>query len=122
MGPSWKQAARNHEMAVNAARTARQARCVEMCRLWNERVRGGGDADPSPLLGTALTAGFRWLQVLCPNCRTVGEVDLAVLDRHPETPIYGLVPSLSCRGCPDAKSMPRLVGLSVVPVRGIGLR
>jgi hypothetical protein len=122
MALNWKQAARDHELTVNAGDSARQARCVETCLRWNERLRAGGDPDPSPRLATALTAGFRWLQVLCPNCRTVGEVDLATLDRHPETSIYGLVPSLSCRGCQNARSMPRLLGLSVVAMREAGVR
>jgi hypothetical protein len=122
MAPNWKQAARDRDIAVNAGESARQARCVETCLEWNERLRAGGEPDPSPALATALTAGFRWLQVLCPNCRTVGEVDLAGLDRHPETSIYSLVPSLSCRRCPNARLMPRLVGLSVVAMREVGVR
>jgi hypothetical protein len=122
MALNWRQAARDREITVDTGDSARQARCVETCLSWNERLRAGGDPDLSPLLATALTAGFRWLQVLCPNCRSVGEVDLAVLDRHPETSIYSLVPSLSCRGCQNARSMPRLVGLSVVAMRGIGVR
>jgi hypothetical protein len=104
-------------MSITAAENARCARCVESCRAWNERVRAGGDPDPPPLIGTALTAGFRWLQISCPDCRTVGEVDLASLDRHPEASISSLVPSLSCKGCPNSKFMPRLVALSVVPTR-----
>jgi hypothetical protein len=121
MALDWKQAARDRDIAVKPGESARQARCVETCLEWNERLRAGEDPDSSPLLATALTAGFRWLQVQCPNCRSVGEVDLAGLDRHPKTSIYGLVPSLSCRGCQNARSMPRLLGLSVVAMREIGV-
>jgi hypothetical protein len=105
------------QMAVSVAATAREARCVETCRTWNERIRAGGDLNPSPLLGTALTAGFRWLQISCPDCCTVGEVDLATVVRHPEAPISSLVPSLSCSRCPYSKMTPRLVGLSIAPLR-----
>jgi hypothetical protein len=34
------------------------------------------------LLATALTAGYRWLQFVCQDCRTIGEVDLATLNLH----------------------------------------
>jgi hypothetical protein len=111
-----------HQMAVNVAARAREARCVETCRAWNERVRAGGDPDPSPLLGTALTAGFRWLQISCPDCCTVGEVDLAALSRHPEAPVSSLIPSLSCSRCPNSKTTPRLVGLSIAPLRELAAR
>jgi hypothetical protein len=111
-----------HRMAANRAGDARKARCVETCGVWNDRILAGGDPDPSPLLGTALTAGYRWLQIACQDCRTVGEVDLATLDRHPETSISSLVPSLRCRSCPNSKRMPRLVALSIVPPREWAVR
>jgi hypothetical protein len=113
---------RRRQMALDAADRARQARCVETCRAWNDRVRGGGDPDPSPAIATALTAGFRWLQVVCPNCKTVGEVDLAALDRHPETPVYGLMPSLACKRCPGSLRMPTPIALSVATLRERAVR
>jgi hypothetical protein len=48
------------QMAVTVAARAPQARCVETCRAFNERVRAGGDPDRSPLLRTAVTAGLRF--------------------------------------------------------------
>jgi hypothetical protein len=44
------------------------------------------------------------------------------LDRHPETSLSSLVPSLSCRRCPNSKRMPRLVALACEPVRDVGVR
>jgi len=114
---NWKQTELKRRLAADAAARARAARCFETCQAWNTRLSSGGDPDPSPSLGTALTGGFRWLQVVCPDCRTLGEVDLALLDRHPEASISSLVPSLSCRRCPQSKRMPRLRALSVAPLR-----
>jgi hypothetical protein len=62
------------------------------------------------------------LQVVCPNCKTVGEVDLATLDRHPETPVYGLMPSLACKRCPGSLRMPTPVALSVATLRERAVR
>jgi hypothetical protein len=108
-------------MAEARAAEARKARCVKTCEAWNERLRRGGDLDPTPLIGTALTAGFHWLQIACPGCRTVGEVNLALIDRHPEASLSSLVPSLSCRRCPNIKRMPRLVALACEPIRDVGV-
>jgi hypothetical protein len=52
---------------------------VETCGAWNECIRAGGDPDPSPLIGTALTVSDRWLRIACQDCRMVGAVDLATL-------------------------------------------
>jgi hypothetical protein len=116
-GNNWRRDELKQQLALERAAHARQARCVETCRAWNERIARGGDPDPSPAIGTALTAGFRWLQIVCQNCRTVGEVDLAVFDRHPETPVYGLMPSL-----PGSMLMPRAVSLSVATLRERAVR
>jgi hypothetical protein len=121
-GRSPNRASADRHFSENRARERRQERCIASCEAWNERLRRGGDPDPSPRLGTALTAGFRWLQIICPDCRTVGEVNLAALDRHPEASLLSLVPSLSCRRCPNSHRMPRLIGLSVAPFRELGER
>jgi len=115
--PNWTLENLNRKSAAGRATEARQKRCIESCRAWSERIAHGGDPDPSPLLGTAITAGYRYLQVVCPNCRIAGEIDLVTLDRHPETPIYGLVPSLACKSCPNAALMPKLKSLSPFSMR-----
>jgi hypothetical protein len=35
-------------------------------------------------IGTALKAGYRWLDVYCGGCRQVQAVDLAAVDIHPQ--------------------------------------
>jgi hypothetical protein len=44
----------------------------------------GGPAQPSPLLGEALNAGFRYLEVKCAGCDTCNTVDLTTLRRPKE--------------------------------------
>jgi hypothetical protein len=70
----------------------------------------------------ALTADYRWLQIACPDCKTTGEIDIGLLDRHPQGSMSSLVPSLSCRRCPNSKRMPRLVALACEPIRDVGVR
>jgi hypothetical protein len=64
-----------------------------------------------------VTAGYRCLQIVCPDCRTIGEVDLAALDCHPEASLLSLVPSQKCMTRPDSRRVQRLVGRSRVPGR-----
>lgn len=83
------------ETGRNAAPSGRQPRrqsargslCRDVSRLERAHPRCWRDPDPSPLLGTALTAAFRWLQISWPDCCTVGEWDLATVVRQPDAPI-----------------------------------
>ena len=36
----------------------------------------------SPTIGAAVTAGYLFLWVRCPACRTTNAIDLRTLDRH----------------------------------------
>ena len=50
------------EAAEQRAREARRVADVAACEAWNIRMKGyGGPAQPSPLLGDALNAGYRYL-------------------------------------------------------------
>jgi hypothetical protein len=41
----------------------------------------GGPAQPSPLIGDALNAGYRYLEVKCAGCGTHNTVDLTIIRR-----------------------------------------
>ena len=57
----------------------------------------------SPTIGAAVTAGYWFLSVRCPACRTINAIDLRTLDRHRDAVVTSLIPALSCRSCrPDA--------------------
>jgi hypothetical protein len=47
---------------------------------WNKRMLGfQGPAQPSPALGDALNAGYRYLEVKCDGCSTHSAVDLTIV-------------------------------------------
>src|SRR5215469_10569077 len=70
---------------------------------WNERQAIRAPMIFSPTIGAAVTAGYWFLWVRCPACRTINAIDLRTLDRHPDAAVTSLIPALSCRSCrPDA--------------------
>src|SRR6187200_1938107 len=53
----------------------------------------------SPMVGVAVAAQFYCLDVFCPGCRQIKQVDLRKLDRHERTTLDGLIPLLRCQSC-----------------------
>jgi phage FluMu protein Com len=49
---------------------------------WNERQAERMPMLFSPTIGAAIAAGFWFLWVRCPACRTINAIDLRTLDRH----------------------------------------
>ena len=79
------------EAAEQRAREARKAADLAACKAWNLRMKGyGGPAQPSPLLGDALNAGYRYLEVKCDGCGTHSAVDLTIIRRPTATLIWQL--------------------------------
>jgi hypothetical protein len=60
-----------------AAKTgaAERERCAAIVERWN----AAPTHDWSPAVGTALKAGYRWLDVYCGGCRDVKPIDLAAI-------------------------------------------
>jgi len=81
-----------------AARNDRQAK--RMPRLF------------SPTIGAAVTAGYWFLWIRCPACRTTNAIDLRTLDRHRDAAVTSLIPMLSCRSCRPNAPFAELVRLS----------
>jgi hypothetical protein len=69
-----------------ANRRATDAQVLEdaerLITAWNERQEKRMPMLFSPTIGAAITAGFWFLWVRCPACRTINAVDLRTLDRH----------------------------------------
>jgi hypothetical protein len=65
-----------------------------------------------PAIGTALKAGYRWLDVYCGGCRQVKPIDLASIDIHPQACLTSLILLLRCRQCGGHGPLPKLIGLS----------
>jgi hypothetical protein len=79
---------------------------------WNERQTKRMPMLFSPMIGAAITAGYWFLWVRCPACRTTNAIDLRTLDRHPDAAVTSLIPALSCRSCRPNAPFAELVRLS----------
>jgi hypothetical protein len=79
---------------------------------WNERQAKRMPMLFSPTIGAAITAGYWFLWVRCPACRTINAIDLRGLDRHPDAAVSSLIPALSCRSCRPNAPFAELVRLS----------
>jgi phage FluMu protein Com len=69
-----------------AARRATDAQILEdaerLIAAWNERQAKRMPMLFSPTIGATVTAGYWFLWVRCPACRTINAIDLRGLDRH----------------------------------------
>jgi hypothetical protein len=79
---------------------------------WNERQAKRMPMLFSPTIGAAVTAGYWFLWVRCPACRTTNAIDLRTLDRHRSAAVTSLIPALSCRSCRPSAPFAELARLS----------
>src|SRR3954453_7872741 len=95
-------AVQSAEVRAKAETMLRQADKL-LCESWNERMGGGGEPiDPSPTIDQAINAGFAWLEIRCPRCKTPSDVDLGAMKHVPTTFIHDLASRLRCRKCATA--------------------
>ena len=99
-----------------AKRRATDAQVLEdaerLITAWNERQAKRMPVLFSPTIGAAIKAGYWFLWVRCPACRTINAIDLRALDRHPDAAVSSLIPALSCRSCRPNAAFAELVRLS----------
>jgi hypothetical protein len=99
-----------------AARRATDAQVLEdaerLIAAWDERQAKRMPMIFSPTLGAAIRAGYWFLWVHCPACRTINAIDLRALDRHPDAAVTSLIPALSCRSCRPNAPFAELMRLS----------
>jgi hypothetical protein len=62
-----------------------------------------GPAQPSPALGDALNAGYRYLEVKCLGCNTHQTVALDVVRRPKATPFHELERYMRCKDCSQVR-------------------
>lgn len=65
-----------------------------------------GPAQPSPALGDALNAGYRYLEVKCLGCDTHQTVALDTVRRAKTRPIHELERCMRCRQCSELQGRP----------------
>jgi hypothetical protein len=80
--------------------------------VWNERQKRHMPMLFAPTIGAAIAAGYWFLWVRCPACRTINAIDLRGLDRHRDAAVTSLIPALSCRSCRPNAPFAELVRLS----------
>ncbi len=88
----WPMSTKSHEYLFGSsvrakseeAARARKSADRLACEAWNARMLGfRGPAQPSPTIGDALNAGYRYLEVRCLGCNTNQTVALDII-RRPE--------------------------------------
>lgn len=93
--------------AAERAAAARKEADRLACEAWNKRMLGfQGPAQPSPTLGDALNAGYRYLEVKCLGCETHQTVALDIIRRRKSTPIHELERAMRCRQCSELRRYP----------------
>ena len=91
------------ERAMEARRKADRL----TCEAWTDRMLGfQGLAQPSPTLGDALNAGYRYLEVRCLGCNTHQTVALDIVRRPKTTPVHELERYMRCRQCSEVRGYP----------------
>lgn len=98
-----------HDIAYSAERAALARKEADQlaCKAWNMRMLGyKGPAQPSPLLGDALNAGFGYLEVRCLGCDTHQTVALNIMRRPKTTPIHELERYMRCKQCSQRQGRP----------------
>ncbi|WP_315756760.1 hypothetical protein [Bradyrhizobium sp. SZCCHNRI2007] len=94
-------------MAAERAARARKEADRLACDAWNKRMLGfKGPAQPSPLLGDALNAGYCYLEVRCLGCDTNQTVALDIVRRPKSTPIHELERYMRCQDCSRSRGYP----------------
>jgi hypothetical protein len=87
------------------------AEAGNVLEVWNSRLAAGRELLFTPTIRAAIMARTPMLTFSCPACHVTGTVDLRKLDRHPQTPVTSLIPSLSCQRCRPNPPFAKLTGL-----------
>ncbi|WP_456719650.1 MULTISPECIES: hypothetical protein [unclassified Bradyrhizobium] len=89
------------------AAEARTAADRLACEAWTARMLAfQGPAQPSPALGDAINAGYRYLEVKCLGCDTHQTVALDIVRRPKTTPIHELERYMRCKLCSEQRGYP----------------
>src|SRR6476646_7195242 len=92
--------------AARAAETRKDADRLA-CEAWNKRMLGfQGPPRPSPALGGALNAGYRYLEVKCLGCNTHQTVALDIVRRPKTTAVHELERYMRCKDCSQVRGYP----------------
>jgi hypothetical protein len=112
-------------VAAERAQEARKNADALACEAWTKRMLGfRGPAQPSPMMGDAVNAGYRYLEIRCAACDLHSTIDLTIV-RRPKltTPIHELERWLACKDCSQSFRYPvkrgQLVALRPEPISSL---
>jgi hypothetical protein len=90
--------------AAERARDARKEADRLACDASNQRMLGfQGPAQPSPAMGDALNAGYRYLEGRCLGCETSQTIALELIRRPKTTPVHELERYMRCKDCSQVR-------------------
>ena len=93
-------------LAERAAEARKDADSLA-CQAWNARMLAfQGPAQPSPALGGALNAGYRYLEVKCLGCETHQTVALDIVRQPKWKPIHEIERYMRCKQCSRLNGYP----------------
>ena len=88
------------QAAEERARETRRVADAAACEALNISVSNGRPVKlPSPLVGDAINAGYRYMEVKCDACEMHSIVDLTTSRRRKEMPVWQLDGRLRCDPC-----------------------
>jgi hypothetical protein len=78
-------------MGFNRRKLEDRENVGRLTATWNERQTKRMTMLFSPTIGAAIPAGYWFLWVHCPACRTTNAIDPRTLDRHRDAAVSGLI-------------------------------
>jgi hypothetical protein len=101
-GPKSRDVQRVARAIANAGYHSHPQECVYAIEAWFH-MRDHWEIDgPTPQIGAAIVAGYRWLDVHCPACQQVAALDLHKVDAHPQTPLANITLTSRCSCHPQS--------------------
>jgi ribosomal protein S27E len=104
MGTKSRETVYGSSVRAAAERTTEARRDADKlaCEAWSKRMLAfNGPAQPSPTLGDALNAGYRYLEVRCLGCDT----HQTIVRRPKATPIHELERYMGCHQCSEVRRL-----------------
>src|ERR1700737_1079559 len=109
MGTKSRESIYGSSIRASAERAAAARKEADQlaCEAWNQRMLGyKGPAQPSPALGDALNAGYRYLEGRCFGWDPPQAVALDIVRRPKSTPIHELERYMRCKDCSEVRGYP----------------
>ncbi len=119
-GPAWGRRHLEQTAARDHYKRLRQQADAAAIKYWNIRLEQGEPLRPSPMLGQAIDAGYRFLRVRCTGCKQTAFVAIEDIRRPRSTRLWTLEDAMACQRCGSGPFRPRARLERVTRDRDIG--